>query len=88
MIKCKQMISNKGNAIANQFLIYANNGVYFQSYRSIIALKQTDGTIVLSEKYWDYSSTTSKYRNIFLGETTEQTRYQIKIGNYKLQKLN
>ena len=88
MIKCEQMISNKGNAIANQFLIYANNGVYFQSYRSIIALKQNDGTIVLSEKYWDYSSTTSKYRNIFLGETTEQTRYQIKIGNYKLQKLN
>lgn len=88
MIKCEQMISNKGNSIANQFLIYANNGVYFQSYRSIIALKQNDGTIVLSEKYWDYSSTTSKYRNIFLGETTEQTRYQIKIGNYKLQKLN
>lgn len=88
MIKCEQMISNKGNSIANQFLIYANNGVYFQSYRSIIALKQNDGTIVLSEKYWDYSQTTSKYRNIFLGETTEQTRYQIKIGNYKLQKLN
>jgi hypothetical protein len=82
------MISNKGNAIANQFLIYANNGVYFQSYKSIIALKQNDGTIVLSEKYWDYSKTTSKYRNIFLGETSDQTKYQIKIGNYKLQKLN
>jgi hypothetical protein len=82
------MISNKGNSIANQFLIYANNGVYFQSYNSIIALKKNDGTIVLSEKYWDYSKTTSKYRNIFLGETSEQTKYQIKIGNYKLQKLN
>jgi len=82
------MISNKGNSIANQFLIYANNGVYFQSYNSIIALKQNDGTIVLSEKYWDYSKTTSKYRNIFLGETSDQTKYQIKIGNYKLQKLN
>jgi len=87
-MKCSQMISNKGNAIANQFLIYANNGVYFQSYKSIIALKQNDGTIVLSEKYWDYSKTTSKYRNIFLGETSDQTKYQIKIGNYKLQKLN
>jgi len=87
-MKCSQMISNKGNSIANQFLIYANNGVYFQSYNSIIALKQNDGTIVLSEKYWDYSKTTSKYRNIFLGETSDQTKYQIKIGNYKLQKLN
>ena len=87
-MKCRQMISNKGNSIANQFLIYANNGVYFQSYNSIIALKQNDGTIVLSEQYWDYSKTTSKYRNIFLGETSEQTKYQIKIGNYKLQKLN
>lgn len=87
-IKVKNMQSPKGNTIANQFVIYANNGKYFQSYNSVIALIDNNNNIVLDEYYWDYSITTSKYRNIFLGETTEQTRYQIEIGNYKLKNLN
>lgn len=87
-IKVRNMQSPNGNTIANQFVIYANNGKYFQSYNSIIALIDNNNNIVLDEYYWDYSKTTSKYRNIFLGETTEQTRHQIEIGNYKLKNLN
>jgi len=87
-IKVKNMQSPNGNTIANQFVIYANNGKYFQSYNSVIAFINNNNNIVLDEHYWDYSKTTSKYRNIFLGETTEQTKYQIEIGNYKLKNLN
>lgn len=93
-----------GNPVANQFLITINTHpksvkeivtsetetkVYFQSYRSIIAVKDMlSDEIVLDQYYWDYSVTTGKYRNIFLGENTAQTRKKIKDGTYKLADLN
>lgn len=88
MTKCEQLVSDKGNSIANQFLIYANNGVYFQSYKSIIVHKHKNGKTYLDEYYWDYSKTTSKYRNQFLCETTKQTQQKIDNGTYKLKNLN
>jgi len=86
--KCKQFVSNRGNSIANQFLIYANNGVYFQSYNSIIAFKDYDNNIFLDEYYWDYSRTTAKYRNEFLRTDTKNTQQNIDNGTYKLKNLN
>lgn len=77
-----------GNPIANQFEIYTDKGVYFQSYRSIIAFKPRNGKTQLDKNYWDYSRTTSKYRNEFLNEYTEETRHKIKEGEYKLTNLN
>ena len=40
-IKVKNILSNNGNKIANQFIItdYKNNCEIFQSYKSIIAIK-------------------------------------------------
>ena len=87
-IKCKQFISDKGNSIANQFLIYANDGVYFQSYNSIIAWQDHNNNIFLDEYYWDYSKTTAKYRNQFLCTNTKNTQMNIDNGNYKLINLN
>jgi len=88
-IKVHQMTSPRtGNPIANQFEIYTDKGVYFQSYRSIIAFKPYNGKTQLDENYWDYSRTTSKYRNEFLNEYTEETRRKIKEGEYKLTNLN
>lgn len=63
----------------------------FQSYQSAIVEKITwnDRTdIKLDGKYWDYSKTTSKYRNLFLRETRETTQKKIKSGEYKLANLN
>lgn len=64
----------------------------FQSYDSIIAritYKGWDTPIVeLDKNYWDYSRTTSKYRNEFLNEGTQETRQKIKEGKYKLVNLN
>ena len=86
--RCSNMQSPRGNLVPNQFVIYANNGKYFQSYNSIIAFIDNKNQVFLDEYYWDYSRTTSKYRNIFLKENTEQTKYSISTGEYKLTNLN
>ena len=36
---------------------------------------------------WDYSVTTSKYRNIFLNENKKETEKKIKSGEYVLTDL-
>ena len=72
----------------NQFLIENEEGIYFQSYNSLIAVRRRDGRIELDEKFWDYSNTTGKYRNLFLNETKNETEAKIKSGEYTLTNLN
>ena len=67
----------------NQYIIYQGNRTIFQSYNSIIAVKDRKGKITLG-RFWDYSVTTGKYRNQFLNETIKETREKIKSGEYKL----
>jgi hypothetical protein len=88
MVKVENMISNKGNSIANQFIIEIDGTLYFQSYRSIIVKIEPNGNVYLDEHYWDYSNTTGKYRNQFLGETKKETVAKINDGTYKLVNLN
>lgn len=88
-VKVENMISNSGNSIANQFTLRTQKGIYFQSYDSIIALKpKNGGKIELDINYWDYSKTTGKYRNQFLGENKTSTQKKINDGIYKLKNLN
>lgn len=92
-VKVRNMESKQGNIVPNQFIIGVsnNNGdyAYFQSYNTIIAKKDCNtGQIVLDATYWNYSRTTSKYRAIFLNETTVKTEQKIKKGVYKLEDLN
>jgi len=87
-IKVKQMTSPRSyRPVANQFIIYTIEGEYFQSYDSIIAFNN-NGKITLDNNTWDYSRTTSKYRNEFLGETIAETRAKIESGEYELEDLN
>jgi hypothetical protein len=86
-IKVSNMQSSRGNNIPNQFIITAKDGIYFQSYKSIIAFK-SKGKIYLDNYCWDYSKTTGKYRNIFLNETKKDTENKIKNGEYILTNLN
>ena len=87
--KVRNMFSPNGNQVANQFIIETPEGTYFQSYRSIIAfIDKKTGERTLDEYYWDYSRTTSKYRNQFLGEGVADTRSKIQSGEYKLADLN
>ena len=73
----------------NKFLIWDENGnCFFQSYESIIAKNDINGKISLDEKFWDYSNTTGKYRNLFLGENKKETIRKIQAGIYQLVNLN
>ena len=91
-MKVENITSNKGNKIANQFVITDDVGnQYFQSYNSMIVKKVNCSNfykIELDQKYWNYSNTTGKYRNIFLGETITETKKKIKSGEYILTDLN
>lgn len=88
-IRVEQMTSPRtGHAVANQFKIFTKEGVYFQSYGSVIAFKPYDGEIILDEHYWNFSKTTSKYRNEFLRENTKETQTKINNGTYVLNNLN
>ena len=88
-MQVSNMISSKGNKIANQFIINDEyNNQLFQSYISIVAKRYTNGMVELDKKYWNFSKTTSKYRNMFLNETNQETNFKVKIGVYKLVDLN
>ena len=89
-ISVQQMTSNKsGNPVANQFIIETKDAFYFQSYRSLIAkASKRNGKIYLDSYYWDYSRTTSKYRNQFTGLDTKETKRAIKNKEIILTNLN
>jgi len=91
-MKVENIESNKGNKIANQFVITDDKqNEYFQSYNSMIVKKDYESDqvkIYLDQKYWNYSNTTGKYRNIFLNETITETKKKIKSGEYILTDLN
>ena len=76
-----------GNKVANQYIIEGID-TYFQSYDSIIA-KDNGLNMYLDRKYWDYSRTTLKYLNQFLGTSSEkEIQERIKSGEYILTDLN
>ena len=93
-MKVRNMTSSKGNKVANQFTIVTIEDnitiEYFQSYDTVIVKREYSqaGTVYLDENYWDYSVTTGKYRNQFLGETKAETQRKIDSGEYVLTDLN
>jgi len=87
-MKVHNMVSAKGNKVANQFVI--TDGIskeIFQSYNTVIAIKD-GGKVTLDRDSWDYSVTTGRYRNDFLGEGIAETRKKIESGEYLLENLN
>ncbi len=99
-MKVKNMTNSNGRAVPNQFIIteegrgalgnFTSKQV-FQSYDSIIAVITRwpdEIRIELDHDTWDYSKTTGKYRNQFLGETKKQTQAKIDSGEYVLTNLN
>ena len=59
-----QLINDKGNAAANQFVIKTDKATYFQSYNSVVC--KLDGMNIVLSSNWDYSNTTRKHLYIFL----------------------
>ena len=93
-INVRNMTSYKGTGdeVANQFVINVEteNGCVriFQSYNSVIAIKDENSKVTLDVNLWDCSATTARYRNQFLCEDTAETRCKIKAGIYQLADLN
>jgi hypothetical protein len=80
MNRVTQLVSNKGRAVPNQFVLHMDNELLFQSYDSIIA-KASGNTITLDVYYWAYSATTLKYLKQFLNTTCSKKEIQKKIEN-------
>lgn len=76
--------------VKNQFIIKTDEGEYFQSYNSVIAFvpNHPGGNPILDEKFWDYSKTTSKYRNKFLNMSSKEIKHALDVGAFVLGNLN
>ena len=89
-MKVRNMVSDRsGREVANQFIIEDDNGnEYFQSYDSIICKVDKKGKVILDRRFWDYSRTTAKYRNMFLNRDTAEIKQLINKNVYELGDLN
>lgn len=85
MIKVKNMISTRsGRDVPNQFIIINNGVETFQSYETTIAIRQVNGVVVLDNRAFDYSRTTSKYLREFLhGDGRKDVERSIKNNDLK-----
>ena len=83
-MQVENMRTASGGYAANQFKVWTDEGVTFQSYRSQIATKANDGTVTLYEPYWNfYSATTNRYLLQFLNEDSiKDVREKVKSGEY------
>jgi len=69
-MKTKQIRNNNGNLAANQFIMYNDKSITFQSYNTIIATyKIQKQTLTLDHYTNNMSRTTAKYFNIFINDT-------------------
>jgi phosphoenolpyruvate synthase/pyruvate phosphate dikinase len=88
-ISVKNMVSSAGNPVPNQFIITDDYCETFQSYETTIGLRyRATGQIVLDYGAWDYSTTTSKYRNKWLGFDSKAVKAKIASGEISLANLN
>jgi len=71
----------------NHCTIYTKQGAFLQSYASTVAFRPSDRDKIQLGKDWRRSSTTSKYRNMFLGEKTPITEKKLASGEYELNMM-
>lgn len=53
-----------GNPVTNQYHVITDDGVFFQSYDTLIAFIKDD--VLYFTSAWNYSRTTTKYLNLWL----------------------
>lgn len=93
-MKVTNITNSRGRKVPNEFIIENGNIYTFQSYNSVIAVVNFDNSTITLGGDWNYSTTTSRYRNKFfetLGlyemSDTESVREAIKnreIAGYKV----
>lgn len=79
VVKVSNLLSPRSwRPVANQYDLQHENGIAFQSYDSLIAVKM-NGYLYLTD-YHDYSKTTSKYCNEWTGYNTAERRAGLEDG--------
>lgn len=88
-MKVLNMLSSNGNKIPNQFIIESDNKTVFQSYNTIVAIKE-NGKVILDSNALEYSNTTLKYLKQFLNtdESKKSLYEKIESGLYTTSDLN
>ena len=86
-MRVQNMTSDKGNTIANQFLIHTGDNTTFQSYKTRIAVR-TPKYITLDTHALNYSRTTSVYLYKFLGLDRKEILQRIKDKTIRVRNLN
>ena len=69
-----------GRDVPNQYDLQMDNGIAFQSYGSLIAVRM-NGYLYLTD-YHDCSNTTSKYATEWTGFSTKERREGLKSGKF------
>lgn len=83
-MKIENMMSPRGNKVPNQFKLYYNNYVAFQSYKTLISVYDIKNNTMYTDKNF-YSMTTSKYKNLFNDEFSPLAIIQ--IDNEQLHRI-
>jgi len=83
-MKIENMKSTRGNKVANQFKLYYNNFVAFQSYKTLISIYDVKNDTMYTDKDF-YSTTTSKYKNLFVEEFSPLSI--IEVENEELHRI-
>ena len=88
-MKVSNMYSSNGNQVPNQFIINDGNKTVFQSYKTIVAVKE-NGEVTLDGNALEYSNTTLKYLKQFLNtnESKKSLYAKIESGFYNTSDLN
>lgn len=78
---------NVSQFATNHTVIESNLGTMLTSYDSNIVFIPRDENIIYLGRNWDYSKTTGKYRNMFLGYDKKELEKMIKEGKAKVVAL-
>lgn len=86
-MRVENLTSSNGNYVPNQFNIEDKDKSYFQSYETIIAMRDSKG-IVIDSNAWNYSVTTSKYLRKWLGMDKKECMRLVAEKRIRVANLN
>ena len=100
--KIENFTGTNGKAIANQYIILADDKTIFQSYETLMALIDEQGQVFVNTDKDNYTSTTAKYLKQFLEEFSlakydrnevfkaidDEEQEKMTVNNVKLVKYN
>jgi len=79
--RVKNMTSpSSGREVTKQYIIETNEYILFQSYDSPVVMVSYGAIYIWDDAF--FSTTTGKYRNLFLGEDKKETVAKLKSGEY------